>query len=87
MRNQDHQPNRTPVFYGQAQGQPRWRNFGERPPSRHSSEAFSTVPHLPKLGHIGQTVNARGSAYATCRALHKLVSRQGRRRGFGIAYC
>jgi hypothetical protein len=25
---------------------------------RHSGEAFSTVPHVPKLRHIGQTVNA-----------------------------
>jgi putative transposase len=33
--------------------------------SRRSGEASSTVAHPPKLGHIGQTVNARGFAYAT----------------------
>jgi hypothetical protein len=52
--------------------------------SRHSGEAFSTVGHPPKLGHIGQTVNARGSAYATCCALQPLVARQCKGRGFGI---
>jgi hypothetical protein len=38
--------------------------------SRHSGEAFSTVAHQPNLlGHIGQTLNARGGcAYATCPA-------------------
>jgi hypothetical protein len=40
----------------------------ENVPSRHSGEGFSTVPHPPKLGHIGQTVNARGFTYATCCA-------------------
>jgi hypothetical protein len=32
--------------------------------SRHSGDAISTVPHSPKLRHIGQTLNARGFAYA-----------------------
>jgi hypothetical protein len=45
--------------------------------TRHSGEAYSTVPHLPKLGHIGNTANARGFTYATCCALHTLVARQG----------
>ena len=26
----------------------------------------TTVPHPPRLSHIGQTVNATGFAYATC---------------------
>jgi hypothetical protein len=52
--------------------------------SRHSGEAFSTVGHPPKLGHIGQPVNARGFAYATCCALQPHVARQFRGRGFGI---
>jgi hypothetical protein len=46
--------------------------------SRHSGEAFSTVQHPPKLGHIGQPVNARGFAYATCCALQPHVARQFR---------
>src|SRR5215213_3390079 len=52
--------------------------------SRHSGEALSTVPHPQKPGHIGQTVNARGFAYATCSTLQPLVARQFRGRGFGI---
>jgi hypothetical protein len=63
-----------------------WRN-SQNLPSRHSGEPYSTVPHLPKLGHIGQTVNARGFTYATCYDLHILVARQGKGRGFGIVYC
>jgi len=55
--------------------------------SRHPGEAFSTVPHRPKLGHIGQTVNATGLAYATCGTPQQLVARQCRGRGFGIVYC
>ena len=74
----------------------RARNFAERRlgpdhsqylPSRHPGEAFSTVPLRPKLGHIVQTVNATGLAYATCGALQQLVARQCRGRGFGIVYC
>jgi hypothetical protein len=45
------------------------------------------VPHRPKLGHIVQTVDARGLAYATCATLQQLVARQSRGRGFGIVYC
>ena len=45
------------------------------------------VVHRPKLGHIGQTVNATGLAYATCGALQQLVARQCRGRRFGIVYC
>src|SRR5215213_5205054 len=55
--------------------------------SRHLGEAFSTVPHPPKPGYIGQTVNARGVAYATCGALHTLVAHQAKGRSFGIVYC
>ena len=40
--------------------------------------------HPPKLGHIGQLVNATGFAYATCCTLQPLVARQFRGRGFGI---
>jgi hypothetical protein len=39
------------------------------------------------LGHIGQTVNARGFVYATCCALHTLVAHQAKGRGIGIDYC
>jgi hypothetical protein len=62
-------------------------NVREHRRSRHSGEAFSTVAHLPKLGHIGQTVNARAFTYATCCALHTLIARQGKGRGFGTGYC
>jgi hypothetical protein len=56
MRHQDHQPSRIPLSSdGQAPRQPRWRTFGERPPSRRSSEAFSTVPHLPCPAHTRST--------------------------------
>jgi hypothetical protein len=55
--------------------------------SRHSGEALSTVPHPPKLGHIGQTVNARGFANATCCTLQPLVARQCPGGDFGIVYC
>jgi hypothetical protein len=41
----------------------------ENSSSRHLGEAFSTVPHPPKPGQIGQTVNARGFSYATCCTL------------------
>jgi hypothetical protein len=40
------------------------------------------VPYQPNLGHIGQTLNARGCAYATCCALQTLVARQCKGRGF-----
>src|SRR5215208_5805140 len=50
--------------------------------SRHSGEAFSTVGHPPKLGHIGQTVDARGFAYANRCTLQPLVARRCRGRGF-----
>jgi hypothetical protein len=59
----------------------------ENPSSRHSGEAFSTVPHPLKPGHIGQTVNARGFAYASCYALQPLVVRQFKGRTFRIVYC
>jgi hypothetical protein len=36
---------------------------------------------------LGQTVNVRGSAYATCCALQPLVARQYKGRGFGRVYC
>jgi hypothetical protein len=49
-------------------------NFGDSRFSRHSGEASSTVAHPPKLGHIGQTVNARGFAYATCCTLRPLTT-------------
>src|SRR5215212_6900690 len=52
--------------------------------SQHPGEAFSTVPHRPKLGPIGQTGNARGLAYVTCSTLQPLVARQCRGRSFGI---
>jgi hypothetical protein len=39
-------------------------------------EGFSTVPYPPKPGHIGQTVKARGFAYATCCTLQPLQARQ-----------
>src|SRR5215210_1205516 len=55
--------------------------------SRHSGEAFSTAPHPPKFGHIGQTFNARGFAYANCCTLQPLVARQCPGGGFGIVYC
>jgi hypothetical protein len=37
-------------------------------------QASSTLRHLPKPGHIGQTVNARGFAYATCSTLQPLLA-------------
>src|SRR5215217_7746661 len=55
--------------------------------SRHSGEALSIVGHPPKLGHIGQSVNARGFANATCCTLQPLVARQCPGGGFGIVYC
>ena len=33
------------------------------------------VPQPPKPGHIGQTVNATGFAYATCCTLQPLLTR------------
>ena len=60
--------------------------FGQFP-TWHSGEAFPTVAHLPKLGHIGKSVNARGFTYATCCALQPLVERQRKGRWFGIVYC
>ena|SRR5215208_102251 len=56
----------------------------ENSTSRHLGEAFSTVPHPPKPGHIAQRVNAIGFAYATCCTLQLLVARQRRGRSFGI---
>jgi hypothetical protein len=47
----------------------------------------TTAPHPPRLGHIGQTVDARGFSYATCCTLQHLVARQCKGRGFGIVYC
>ena len=44
----------------------------------------TTAPHPPRLGHIGQTVNARGFAYAACCALQPLGERQYKGRGFGL---
>ena len=32
------------------------------------------MPHQPNLEHIGQTLNARGCAYATCPAAHASIS-------------
>jgi hypothetical protein len=55
--------------------------------SRHSGEALSIVGHPPKLGHIGQSVNARGFANATCCTLQPLVARQCPGGDFGIVYC
>jgi hypothetical protein len=47
-----------------------------KPSSRHSGEAFSTVPHPPKLEHIGQTVNllARVASAATAMSKMRIVS-------------
>src|SRR5215216_4183910 len=59
----------------------------ENSTSRHLGEAFSTVPHPPKPGHIAQRVNAIGFAYATCCTLQLLVARQCRGRSYGIVYC
>jgi hypothetical protein len=50
-------------------------------------QAFLTVPHPPKPGHIAQKVNARGSAYATCYALQPFAARRCKGRGFGVVYC
>src|SRR5215208_3552737 len=46
--------------------------------------APARVPQQPKPRHIGQMVNARGVAYATCCTLQPLVARQCRGGGFGI---
>jgi hypothetical protein len=59
--------------------------FAERLPSRHSGEAFSTMPHLPKLGHVGQTVNARGFAYATRCARQPLVAHRRKYEALGYS--
>ena len=56
----------------------------ENPGSRHSGEAIWTVPHPPKLQHTGQTLNARGFAYATCCALQPLVAHPCKGRGVGL---
>src|SRR5215213_5904315 len=53
--------------------------------SRHPGEAFSTEPHGPKLGYIGQTLHARGFANATCCVLPPLIERECKGRGFGLA--
>src|SRR5215212_12030724 len=55
--------------------------------SRYSGGAFPRVPHPPKPRHIGQTVHARGSAYATCYALQPFAAHRCKGRGFGIVYC
>jgi hypothetical protein len=47
--------------------------------------APARVPQPPKPRHIAQTVNVRGSAYATRCTLQPLVARQCRGRGFGLA--
>jgi hypothetical protein len=54
--------------------------------SRHSDEAISTVAHLPKLGHIGQAVNARAYACANCRAPQTFVARRCKGRSFRKVY-
>src|SRR5215203_4471747 len=59
----------------------------ENSSSRHLDQAFSTVLHPPKPGHIAQRVNAIGFAYATCCTLQPLVARQCRGRSYGIVYC
>jgi hypothetical protein len=43
--------------------------------SRLLDQASSTLRHPPKPEHIGQTVNARGFAYATCYTLQSLLAR------------
>ena len=63
------------------------RRSSQNSPSRHLGEALSTVPHQPKPGHIGQTINARGFAYATCCTLQPLVASRCRGQGFRIVYC
>src|SRR5215204_1020120 len=55
--------------------------------SRHPGEAFSTEPHGPKLGYVGQTLHARGFANATCCVLPPLIERECKGRGFGTVYC
>ena len=50
---------------------------------RNSGGAFSTVPHPPKPRHIGQTVHARGFAYATCYALQPFAAHRCKGRGLG----
>jgi hypothetical protein len=54
---------------------------------QHLGEAFSTVPHLPKPGYIGQRVNARGVAFATRCILQPFAARQGKGRDSGKVYC
>src|SRR5215211_5219996 len=89
------EPRERPQAGDHLQSPQPWRNSGvlprtpstrssENSTSRHLGEAFSTVPHPPKPGHIAQRVNARGFAYATCCTLQLLVARQRRGRSFGI---
>src|SRR5215216_4716117 len=56
----------------------------ENSSSRHLDQAFSTVLHPPKPGHIAQRVNAIGFAYANRCTLQPLVARQCRGRSYGI---
>jgi hypothetical protein len=51
--------------------------------SRYLGEAYSAVPHPPKLRHTDQTLNARGFAYAACRAPQPLVARQAKDEALG----
>src|SRR5215208_7248645 len=89
------EPRERPQAGDHLQSPQPWRNSGVLPrtpstrssqnsASRHLGEALSTVPHPPKPGYIGQTVNARGVSYSTCYTLQPLVARQCRGRGFGI---
>jgi hypothetical protein len=64
-----------------------YRRSPENTSSTHSGEAFSTMPHLPKRGHIGQTVNARGFTYDNCCALQPLLECQRKGQGTWIVYC
>jgi hypothetical protein len=63
------------------------RQSSQNTPSRHLGEALSTVPHQPKPGHISQTINARGFAYATCCTVQPLVATRCRGEGFRKVYC
>jgi hypothetical protein len=59
-----------------------------RESSRHSREAFSTMPHPPKPRHIGQAVYTRGSIYATCHALRPFAAHRRKGRGLEtVVYC
>src|SRR5918912_474875 len=62
------------------------RRSSQNSTSRHLGEALSTVPHQPRPGHVGQTIDARGFAYATCCTPQPLVARRCRGQGFRIVY-